>query len=508
MPNTDPESYDLNTMMDRLKRRSGDDDMEDGELVTRSDGSQALRVRKRKRRSEQPQKERVKRVHVIQVTSVLVFILLILLSLGFLMVYINSSPFQQEVVDKVARSTRAEVELNQFRMNPSGANAMGLELKWPEGNMLESASFRMLSAKVSPISFFGGVMRGQELEVGSGKLTLRIPEVGMPRGGPPALNDELLIQFEQYGVRGFSMQLRVAGSRLLWLDKSEAAFTASRNETSAQLLLKGGVVDIWRWPKMSLDRGMIKFPGDVAEVVNLRLKAPDDKEGVIELSGVLMPCSPNVTSRLAIKADTFMLSGVVGDRLGGLLSGRIDTEPEMGDCEILLQMGKQPSASLLMNFRGTPARPLVAKNFPFLYGLSQTLEDEWFSQPEFEQLVRGVLVRDSKVIELRNLDFSSNKRMSMRGNLKMELAGKLSGKFEVGVASGMIATAENDVLEVMFGEPKEGFRWLTLEISGTATDPKDNFGQLYNQALAGLKEAPKVKSDGGVPSFEELTRPR
>ena len=54
----DPERYSLEEMMERLKAKpSSTPDPADGELVTRADGTQAIKVRKRKRRSHQPQKE-------------------------------------------------------------------------------------------------------------------------------------------------------------------------------------------------------------------------------------------------------------------------------------------------------------------------------------------------------------------------------------------------------------------------------------------------------------------
>jgi len=61
-PQVEPESYTLDQMMERLKERGN----EEGELVTRADGTQALKVKKRKRRSEQPHKEAAKRQQKIR----------------------------------------------------------------------------------------------------------------------------------------------------------------------------------------------------------------------------------------------------------------------------------------------------------------------------------------------------------------------------------------------------------------------------------------------------------
>ena len=51
--------YSMDDMMERLKgqKREEGKDMKDGELVTRADGTQVVKVRKRKRRSKQAPKE-------------------------------------------------------------------------------------------------------------------------------------------------------------------------------------------------------------------------------------------------------------------------------------------------------------------------------------------------------------------------------------------------------------------------------------------------------------------
>ena len=68
----------------------------------------------------------------------------------------------------------------------------------------------------------------------------------------------------------------------------------------------------------------------------------------------------------------------------------------------------------------------------------------------------------------------------------------------------MIQTAGNSRLEAMFGPPVDGFRWVSLAISGSANSPTDNFKDLYDAAAA--SPAPAAP-DGGIPSFEDLTRP-
>ena len=55
---SEPEKYSIDEMIDRLKNPPDEEPIEKGELVTRADGSQAIRVRKRKRRSPATSKGR------------------------------------------------------------------------------------------------------------------------------------------------------------------------------------------------------------------------------------------------------------------------------------------------------------------------------------------------------------------------------------------------------------------------------------------------------------------
>ncbi|HSP41465.1 MAG TPA: hypothetical protein VLO11_01215, partial [Luteolibacter sp.] len=75
---SDPEKYSIDEMMERLKKRPAEDPLEDGELVTRADGTVAIKVRKRKRRSHQPHKEerkKARRARMIQASGAMLLLL-------------------------------------------------------------------------------------------------------------------------------------------------------------------------------------------------------------------------------------------------------------------------------------------------------------------------------------------------------------------------------------------------------------------------------------------------
>jgi len=509
-----PERYDLNEMMSRLKSRSTSESPEDGELVTRADGSQAIRVRRRKRRSRQPHKERQQRIRVIQIITLVVAVVGVLLSFGFLTVYVNTGAFRKQVVEKLRVTSGADVDLQQFRMNPTGANASGADLSWPSGNMLQSLSLRTLRADVSLLTVFGGHLGGEEMKANTGNLTLRFPESGQLRRATPAAQGELPVKFNQYTIRDLQIQLLGETHPVVRLFKSEATLIPrlEGSDKPSMLRLSRGDLKARDWPEFRLNRAHIEFMDDRAQVVGMRLKHPEDENGTLELSGPLRPYDSDGSSELAVVADGFLLGGVVGDSLGRLLVGRVDATPELGPNRLHLDFGSEPRAELKMTFQGMLENPFELQNLPFLFALSQTLGDEWFSRPDFRDEARGMLLREGNRVEVSELELSSKGRMAVRGHLRSE-KGDLSGQLEVGVSHVMIMGSENRVLDAMFGEEREGYRWITLELSGTAIQPKDEFSKRYQQALEALQNQPEegAKPDGvsgGASDFEELTRPR
>lgn len=142
--------------------------------------------------------------------------------------------------------------------------------------------------------------------------------------------------------------------------------------------------------------------------------------------------------------------------------------------------------------------------FPFLFGLAQTLDEEWFARPVFENESAGVIHRAGGNVTISDINFENKSWMALRGSVTMAPDRRLSGNLEVGVAEAMIQASKNRRLNTMFGPPKEGFRWLTVKVGGGAGAPMDNFKELYESAVVAETPAPANK----VPSFEELTSPK
>lgn len=503
---TEPEKYSIDEMMERLKQRPGDESIENGELVTRSDGSQAIRVRKRKRRSHQPHKEERKhtrRARMIQVSGALILLLLALFAAGAGIVYANSAPFRQGLIRKITATSGAKVDLQQFRMNPTSANANLLTLTWPEGNVLRDLTVRGIRAEIFPVSFLGKSMAGEEIKGLEGTVTLRFPDASKPafEAADPAVSGP--IRFKRYAIPKLHVKIGDPAASLLWMHNSEASFEPVSSSSRPQLLLNRGEIGLPGWPKLRMDRSHIEFRGTEVDIIGMRLHHETDNRGQFELSGTLSPYASDRPSNLSVKLDSFLIGGIAGPELGRLFSGRIDTVSSAKSNFLSFTPGPVPAATLAVDFRGTLTSNLEFSGFPFLVGVSQLLEDEWFERPLFETDITGSLRRAEGNIALGDLNFESKGRLAIRGALTQSKDRRLSGNLEIGLAEAMIKSSRNRRLDAMFGPLKDDFRWITLNISGSASSPLDNFKDLYEAAAEAVNNPPT----GKVPSFEELTQP-
>ena len=506
---SEPEKYSIEEMMEKLKH-SPIENPEDGELVIRPDGSQAIRVRKRKRRSSQPLKEnhqRTRRARIVQVTAAMILVFLAAMIIGGAIIYANSKPFREGLTRKIEQVSGATTALEQFRMNPKTANAGSLSLKWPAGNVLESLKLRGLTAEIFPSSFLGNAMTGEEISIAEATLALQIPQPGEALRNSPALGGDLPIRFNRYRAPIFNLTIGNPKTPLLRLLKSEASLNPETAGGRAQMSLYKGDIAIAGWPKLRLDRALIEFRGDEADIIGLRVLHESDNRGAFELSGTVTPYQADRISSLDVRLESFELAGIVGPSLGKIFSGKIDSLPVATSNFLAFKPSDEASLALDLAFRASPNSQIEVQGFPFLVGLAQGLDDPWFQHPVFEGDAGGSIHREGDVVTLRDLNLESKGRMALRGEISMALNQTLSGTLQLGVAEAMIASAKITRLNSMFGPATEGFRWISLKISGRAAAPVDNFKELYTSSAVAPRENPAPDDSEGS-SFEDLTRPK
>lgn len=510
MPSSsEPEKYSIDEMMERLKSSSSKTP-EEGELVTRADGSQAIRVRKRKRRSNQPAKREQqvdRRMRIVQVSATLVLVFLAALFIGGAIIYANSTPFRDSLFRKIEQASGASVEVQQFRMNPKTANAASLSLQWPAGNILDRLSLRGIVAEVFPSSFLGNAMKGEEVSAVEGALALRYPQANENSRNFPSAEGPLPIRFNRYRVPSLSLTLGEPEAPVIKITKSEASLNPETVNGRSQLSFYRGDVAIDGWPKLRLDRALVEFRGNEAEIIGLRVLHEIDNRGAFELSGTVYPYQPDKLSSLEVLLQSFQIEGVTGPSMGRLVSGRIDSAPVEKSNFLSFLPTADSTPTLEISFQVSPSSQIELHGFPFLLALAETLDDPWFQSPVFDADASGTIHRENEIVTLRDLNLESKGRIAVRGQVSMAANQQLSGKLEIGIAEAMIASAKTVRLKTMFGPSKEGFRWIALKIGGPVATPTDNFKDIFLAATTPSSETRSPDPSEGS-TFDELTRPK
>ena len=505
---SEPEKYSIDEMMDRLKGTPSED-KEDGQLVTRADGSQAIKVRKRKRRSSQPQKseiQRSRRALIFQISGTLILLFITALAIGTGIIYANSSPFREKLVRNIGEASGSTVDLQQFRMNPKTANAAQLVFAWPKGNFLKGLLVNNLNADIFPSSFLGKSLNGEEITANYGKLNLYVPKLGGTATPPLIIGVKSAISFNRYRIRALDIAVGDEAAPAISLTQSEGSLTPSNVNGRPLLSLYQGNLTISGWPKLRLDRALIEFRGEETNIIGLRTLNTKEDRGSFELSGTIFPYRSKQRSSLAVSLDSFELTGLIGPELGRLFSGRINSMPVEKSNYLSFMPTEAPSPKLEIAFQPASTSRLEVQGFPFLSTLSKLLEYQWFERAIFEQNSSGSIHRELGSVSLRELNLESKGHLSLRGEVSIANDQTLSGILQVGLADCHIATSKNTRLKSMFGPSIEGFCWVELKVGGTASAPTDTFNDLFSAASSSLDAPPPLKESGS--SFDDLTHPR
>ncbi len=511
---SEPEKYTIDDMIDRLKERDSTDDPT-GELVTRADGTQAMKVRKRRRRTDQTatkESKRSQRLTVIRITSVVVLVVVAGLVAGIGMLYANSVSFRDGLTAKTEAASGAKADFNQFRMNPATANSNAVLLDWPSGNVLHNLALTSLVAKVSPASFLGKTFQGEEITARKGELILRTPVAGEPARYASPSDGPMPLRFSRYSVPLLDIYFGGERRNQNMLAKTEASLFPGNIPGQAEIRLNGGLLALENWPTLELDRSYMKVVDSNLEIKSLRFAIPAESakqlrdRGHIDFSGTIKPLEAGATHVLAARLESFRLSYLLGADLGRFFIGNMENKDSPESNFLKLNPGSGADAVLELSVGNAPESRIDVRGFKFLSLIAEALEDNWYGSPTFDDNVSFEIRRVGGLVEMKKFNMVNRGKIALRGRLSNGEGGQIKGVIMLGLPATSISSTGNKTLEAMFGEEREGYRWVNLEIGGTGQVPTDNFLKLYQQAKNNLLGDP-AKIEPGNDSFEGLTAP-
>jgi hypothetical protein len=519
MPNlpSEPEKYSIDEMLERLKEKSSENPLTDGEWVTRADGTRAVRVRKHKRRTEQPKREnakRFRRIRIIQVTAAIVCLLLIGLCTVGSFVYSNTAAYRKFITNTISQYLGATVAIKDFRVNPASANAESIELAWPDGNVLKSIQLNGLSAKISPFSLFGAALNGEEVFAREGTLCLQAPASNSPLLATPDQPGNIPVQFNRVTVPKFHIIFGNPTQPALKIIASQASLHLNKTRNETSLRLYRGNLQFTDWPLFEIDRAVMEFNGANTELIGLRILDAQPKRGILELAGPIQPFVTETPATLNVKLQNFNFGTLLGPDFGELINAIIDTRQATSPNSLTFIPGSKTSVELDIAFKSSLSSTVSIKGLPFLFSLMRTLNDKWYENPFFAEETTGRIHRDSAKIELRELKLENKSRMTIKGNIAIAADKSLSGTLEIGIPASVAELSQNSKIDAILSPLREGFRWFTVKIGGTSVHPSDNFAEIYAAAKATADPEPNTPEDANesntapANTFDNLTRPK
>ena len=504
-PDTEPENYSLDEMMERLRSRTeggaGDDTPE---LVTRADGSQMYKVRKRKRRTQQPKKEAEKRKTRSQMLLVVAGGGVVGLSLlGFLgsLVYLSSASFKDKIMGQVETWTHSKVTSEGLRFTPASVAAKEFILNFPEDSMIASLKAFELKGDVRVVSYLSGPLSGTEISANAGVLNLREP-TGL-KNQAPSNPGTLPFQFRYHG-RHFDIVGGNPDRPAFDVHQTEASFMVQENN-KANLQLEGGTVVYQNWEPFRLNFASLQMENGSVRLGRLSLNVPGADRSEIEL---LDPSNSPLNfeggkNTYDLKATKVPMSTLAGRGLGAILSCDVDSLPAADGkkASLVFEYGADSQLSFTIPFRSNSAAH--ASRLPMFDYLAKRLNTEEYRNPKFDLNARGVIYRDQAGVRIEEIQLDNKGYISIAGRMSADPSGALSGQLEIGIPDAVVGDGGMD-FQTAFTRSARGMKWLSVHLSGSVDQPQDDLEKII--VATGKLGADHTQEEQEDKAWDEATK--
>jgi hypothetical protein len=510
-PDSEPENYSIDDMMDRLRSRGGGSRDGEAKLVTREDGTQVYKMRKRKRRSHQPKKEKEKRqqrVRVLQVVAAVGLVAGVGLALLGSVVYLNTPGYHQAIAERVKIWTGAEPSISQFRVSPVSAGASSLELKWPDSSIVRSLKVNGVQADLRVPNLATGKWKGAEMLASNGGLLVLDRPVGPAAPAESARAGDCPFDF-RYRVQGLGVLFGGESQPLMRLRDTEASLDIlDAAATTANLRFEGGTMSLAGWTDFAIRFVSLQFEPGGLRLGNVRLGQPKDAPGEIEL---LNPDQKVLDLRdgsvaVAVRLHRMPLGFLMGEGFGNWLRAEIETAENGPDGSLLFRADAPADLGCRVPFQATASSESVSTGLPMFGVIAREVGEAWYQSPRFDHGFTGSFVREGARSALEELRMESRNRLIVTGKVAMDAAGTLDGTLELGLPDATVNEARAAFRNV-FKRRDGGYSWATVRLSGPGRQPQDDL-QKQIEAAATLAPAEGAGGNDALDeAFRELTSP-
>lgn len=509
-PRQQNQHYSVDEMLDRLKQsdraKRATHDMEEGELITRPDGSQVIKVRKRKRRSRQSAKKTNRRSQRAVLMSLVGLLVVAIGGMVFIIAKYNGSSFKDKTEATISAVTGAtKTELTQLKVSPLSATASEATLTWANDSYYHSANFSGIKAGIKATSFLSSNWIGEEIVAQQGDVRLQIPSDQATQPDSPIASP---YRFDTF--RCNKLNLRFG------LEQNAPSITASQvslgqNPSNVyQVLFNGGVLQIPQWPAMEIASGILTL-NPASTAIEARLAAGAALAGEIVVTGDIARHTASPV-KLHVQSRNFPIQELLGKDLGRIIQGDINSE--MGTLTFDYSRTNGEALDFVMPFN---SNELSMSELPMLTDLEALTGDSHYTRPTFSHC-KGTITRSVKGMRLDQLYLISSRLLTLQGGISVDQHGLLEGELEVGLPARLFG--KNRPAPAIFSAPRDGYVHTKVSISGSIHNPHDDLNDRLRASRLSTRTIPSAQpKTQPLPSltpeerarqkerdFEELTR--
>lgn len=490
------EQYSLNEMLRALRDQERQKE-EKGEIVTRSDGSIARKVKRRRRRSDQPETdkaapEKVKKRIVVKILIAAAICLFALLGFLALILSFNTKAYSEKAEVRAGEWTGAEVELNGLKLMPTSVKMSEASFTWPQTSYFRSLNLKRLDGHAGLLSFFGATMGGLEVGGTVGELMIAMPSA-VGAVGTHYEDEKFPFNFGRYFCD--TLDVGFGESNVLAL-KGASVSLRHLGDKGWRASIDQGILSLKGWEDFPIANGMVHFRDGEVELASLTLERPSRDasavSGSLKLSGII-PLTEGKSTTLPIEASGFPAEKLFGKQMGRLFDGLIRNSTG----EITYTMGNESFDEIELHY---VADYLEMVNFPFLLDLRELFPGEGYDTIQFESDVEGTLRVRPEGVAIEKIKMSHKKTFRLNGNLIVSPAGELAGNLTLWINHGLIVAEPRLKSYPGLNKVEKAFSRVDFEVGGTMDAPTDTF-----RTAAGLRVAlPGVREPTAAPPGEDL----
>lgn len=501
--------------MAQLKRHNQDKDQQDkdqqdkikdGELVTRPDGSQVIKVKKRRRRSKQPSKKTNPKLKWAIIGTASALAMALVAFTIFIIAKYNGTSFKEKTEISISKLIAADsTKLEQLRVTPLSAAASKATISWGKESFFQSATFSDIKADLKVTSFLSRAWNGEEILADSGTIQLQLPEQNRAESIASTISN---YRFKSY--RCEKLDLLFGDDENAPSLKSLSASLQQLPDRRYQVAYSSGIIDIPGWPNLEISSGILTLSTLSAEV-EARLGARGHNRGELLIKGIIYK-DKDQPFLLDVKSINYPIEDVLGEDFGRIIEGYIHSD--MGALSYNPKQNDFDALSFIMPFN---SNQLNLSELPMLSDLRDLTGKSQYLHPSFTHC-RGTIMRNLNGISLSNLNLISRQLLSIQGNISVNAQGQLSGELKVGIPSRLFDS--KTPAPKIFSAPKDGNIYAKVTLGGSIHSPHDDFNArlkssitdiiqqtpVFEDQVETLPVTPLQKSEQKEKAFEALTK--